>query len=165
MKIKEKDGKFVIVDFDEREAYQISCCIEKDGIQFYRDIAQKERNPQARKTLEFLVADEQCHLKFFEERLRELESTDDRDADNDVLDSLDYGVFHPYDQIKKLAAAVKDSKTALKLAVKIEDKSLQFYEACRRLVSSEKTKQQLQHVIEEEQRHREVLRSLLSGLP
>ena len=36
MKIVEQDGKLAITDFNEEEAYEIACNIEKEGIKFYK---------------------------------------------------------------------------------------------------------------------------------
>ncbi len=41
MKIEEREGKLVIVDFNELEAYKVASKIEKDGIRFYDNLIQK----------------------------------------------------------------------------------------------------------------------------
>ena len=44
----------VIVDFNELEAYKISCKAERDGVDFYSKLKAKEEKPGVKETLDFL---------------------------------------------------------------------------------------------------------------
>lgn len=158
MRIEYKNGELVIVDFDEREAYKIACKIEKDGIFFYKKLCARIDKEDTRKALSFLLEEEGRHLKLFEDALWEAEKAGGAvNEDDDLLDGMNSGVFQPYESIKDLEKALSDTAKALRLGIIIEDKSIKFYGACRKNISSEKAKAALTFIIEEEKRHKELL--------
>ncbi|MCM8812644.1 MAG: ferritin family protein [Candidatus Omnitrophica bacterium] len=165
MKIVEKNDTLVITEFSEMEAYQIACTIEKDGLRFYRRLLQDEQSPDAKKTLEFMIAEEQRHLRFFEDRLRAQEQKADLDAAaNDILDSLDYGVFAPYQNMAELEKILTDAKKVLRLGIRVEEKTRQFYELCRDQVTSTAVRKELARIIDEEGKHRALLQERLQQI-
>ena len=163
MKIEEKDGKFIIADFNELDTYKIACKVEKDGLIFYKKLSQAIDDPQTKKLIEFLLEQENEHLKFFQGCLDEIrESKEDNFEEDDLLNSMDFGIFWPYQSIEDLERILKDVKKAIKLGMAIEDKSVKFYEVCKENVSSEDVKLELNNIIEEEKKHRELFRNLLN---
>lgn len=161
MRIEEKNGNLVIVDFDEADAYKIACKIEKDGICFYKDLRDKSGDEKIKTEMEFLLKEENGHLKLFEELLSKIErEKEDTSEENDLLDSLDYGVFQPYQGIGGLQQALNDPKKALKLGIIIEDKSIKFYEACKGHLTSSKAIEEVVSIIREEYRHKQKLEAL-----
>ncbi|MFH2138413.1 MAG: ferritin family protein [Candidatus Omnitrophota bacterium] len=162
MKISEKDGVLEITEFDAREAYTIACRIEKDGILFYKGIADKQTDEAAKKTLEFLISEEKKHLKFFEGCLDEIgKEKEDVNEDDDLLSSLDYGIFQPYQSMADLDQILKDIKKALKLGIIIEDKTIKFYALCTQNVTCEQTKTTLRDIIGEEEKHKALLSEIM----
>jgi rubrerythrin len=162
MKIEEKKGVFQITEFNEAEAYTIACKIENDGIWFYGKLLRREKDAGVKKQLQFLLEEEQKHLKFFQERLYELSVQEGAaDEDDGVLSSMDFGVFEPYQSIEDLESALSDAKRALALGVAVEDKSIRFYQACARQVSSEAVREELTRIATEENRHKELFQRLL----
>jgi len=162
MRIEEKDGNLAIVDFDEVEAYKIARKIEKDGIEFYRRLLAKTTQAKAKDALKFLLEEEKGHLEFFEDRLQELEQkAGELTEDDDLLGSLDYGIFWPYQNIEELENIVDDPRKALKLGLVIEDKSLKFYQSCQGKVTSPEVREEIANIIREESRHKKILEDTL----
>jgi rubrerythrin len=56
-----------------------------------------------------------------------------------------------------------NSKKAFKLGVAIEDKSIQFYQACKNSIIAEDTKRELDSIISEEKKHKALFESLLEA--
>jgi len=97
MKIEDKEGKLVVVDFDEFEAYRIAVKVEYDGIRFYDVFALSVDDPELKRVVGVLLAEERKHLAFFEgciDRLRR--EKDDLSEDDSLLNSMDFGIFEPY---------------------------------------------------------------------
>lgn len=158
MKIKEENGRLVITDFDEIEAYRIACAIEKDGIKFYQKMLGCVHSFEAQHTLEVLIGEEKKHLKFFEECLYRLRETkEDLSEENDLLSSMDFGIFQPYESIDEMCDIVEDLKKAINLGIIIEKKSIDFYEICKKSISSPEVKKELELIIGQEHQHKELL--------
>ncbi len=166
MRIEERNGELTVVDFSEFTAYRIACKIEKDGIKFYRKVSSGLENAEAREMLEFLIEEERKHLKFFEDCLLSArEGGEDDSEDDDLISAVDFGIFQPYQNMADLEKAVKDTRKALQLGMVVENKSIKFYEACLKNVSSPDTRREIGNIIEEEKRHAELLKGLSGNLP
>ncbi len=164
MRIQEKNGNFEVVDFDAVEAYKIACKIEADGLEFYSYLQKSVSAEPARKMLAHLLQEEQKHLSLFENRLSALrQRTSDLSEDDDLLSSMEYGIFQPYKNIEELALVVRDPAKALRLGLKVEDMSIRFYEACRNNVAASKAKDEISLIIKEEQKHKKLLQEILSS--
>ncbi len=165
MRIEEKDGSLVIVDFDELEAYKIARAIESEGARFYSALASKADDAAVRKALELLAFQEKDHLDFFDGELRRLrERREDAFEEDDLLAVIDYGIFQPYRSMADLAEALDNPRNALRLGLIVEEKSIQFYEACRPRVSSPETREEIDRIIGEERSHKRTIEDLLAGL-
>jgi rubrerythrin len=166
MKIEEKGSKLVVVDFDEFDAYRISCKIEKDGIRFYRKLSESVNNAEAKNILEFLMDEEKKHLRFFEDCIASLrESGEDESEDDDLISEIDFGVLQPYQGIIELEKAMTDVQKGLRLGIVVEEKSIQFYGACQQEISAADAKMQIGRIIEEEKRHKDLLERMARNLP
>ncbi|MDD5195248.1 MAG: ferritin family protein [Candidatus Omnitrophica bacterium] len=162
MKIEEKDGKLIVTSFDEFEAYRIASAVERDGLRFYGAIAQQVKDLSVKKTLNLLMEEEKKHLAFFEGCLNYLrEKAEDHGEDNDLLSSMDFGVFQPFKSMDNLDSLVADIKKALAIAVLAEEKSVKFYVACREAIFASRTKNALTQIIEEEKKHKKFFEELL----
>ncbi|MCF7908478.1 MAG: ferritin family protein [Candidatus Omnitrophica bacterium] len=165
MKIEEKNDKLVITDFTEFEAYRIAEKIEKDGVDFYKRLAAKVVELQVKSTLELLVSEEVRHLRIFEYLLSEVRKNgEDISEDNDLLSSIDFGIFQGLKRQEELEKIITDTKKAIELAVVIESKTVAFYEFCKNSVSAEKVKKELDRIISEEKNHRGLLQDLLKSI-
>ncbi len=165
MKIEEKNGNFVITDFNQFEAYRIAARIEKDGVDFYEKLAQKVDDNQTRKTLELLASEEVRHLRTFEYLLTEARQvSEDESEDNDLLTSMDFGIFKAYQNLEELESIIADSKKAIKVGIEVEAKSIAFYESCQKALSSDKAKQEVAKIINEEYKHKGLLEDMLRAI-
>jgi rubrerythrin len=165
MKIEEKDGKFVITDFNEAEAYKIASKVEQDGIDFYTKVLTEATDPQVKEKMNYLINEEKKHLKFFQQRLFEISKDKSSGFEEDnLLGYMDYQVFKPFRDAKDLPENIKDAKTALNLGVIAETSSINFYLSLRDQVTSPEAKNQLFVIIEEEKSHRELFEQLLAQL-
>lgn len=164
MKISIENKELLISDFNAIEAYKIACSIEKDGISFYTRLRADEKNVEVAQTLDFLIEEEERHLKVFQERLAQLQNAEEDDfEDDDLFACIDYGIFEPYESIENLAEYLDDIKKALRLGIKAEDNAVSFYKACLAGVSSESAKLELEKIIDEEIKHKKILADILGG--
>lgn len=164
MKIEEKDGKLVITGFNEFEVYRIAIAIEEDGVQFYGKLSQATSKSKVKETLEFLKKEEMRHASIFEQLLQEMRDRgEDRAEDNDILNSIDFGIFKPYQSLQELQSVLTDTPKAIKLGLIIEKKSIVFYQACKKRISSKKVADELKVIIKEEQQHKAILERMLKG--
>jgi len=165
MNIEEKNGNFVITDFNEFDACRIACKIEKDGIDFYAKLIRKVDIPPVRESLKFLTKEENEHLKVFQGLLDELRTQkEDLSEDNDILTTMDFGVFQPYEDIEDLGGALTDINKAIRLGIAIEKKTIIFYQACKDKVTSAIARDALSKIIDQEQHHKDILERILYAL-
>jgi rubrerythrin len=163
MKIEEQQGKLIVVDFNELDSYKIACKIEKDGVWFYNKIMGVVDQPESKEVLGFLIQEEKKHLAFFEECLSHVrQMREDHFEEDDLLSTINFGIFEPYQSIDELENILSDVQKALKLGIIVEEKSIKFYEACRMHVSSKEAKQKIGDIIEEETKHKALLESISS---
>lgn len=162
MKIENKNGTLIVTDFDEAESYVVACKIEQDGITFYKKLLEKSKDPKVRGTLDFLLKEEEKHLKLFNLRLYSIRENSDSDYDeNDLLTSKDYGIFHPYADYDDLERIVDNVKKAFSLGILVEHNSIEYYTICMENVSKISVKRELANIIEEEKRHKLIFENLL----
>ena len=163
MRIEERSGALVVVDFDDLEACKIAARIERDGAAFYEALAVRMTDAAARGSILSLASQERDHLEFFEGELTRLRATkEDAFEEDDLASSLDYGIFKPY---RDLADALESPRKALRLGQIVEERSVQFYEACRGRVAADGTKRQLDRIIAEERLHARTLQEMRDALP
>lgn len=163
MRIEERSGGLVVVDFTDLEACKIAANIEREGIAFYEALAGRLAGRAARETILGLARQEREHLAFFEDELaRVRREKEDPFEEDDLADVLDSGIFRPY---QDLAGAVKTPAKALSLGVLIEDRTVRFYDICRERTRSAAAARQLERIIGEEQAHARRLQAMRDALP
>lgn len=165
MKIEDRNNQLIVTDFDEVEAYVIACKIEEDGIHFYRKLREAEKSAKIIEAIDFLIKEEVRHLKLFNARLFELREASDKDYDeNDLLTSIDYGIFKVCDNAKGLEEVLTNEKRALSLGIIIENKSVEYYMILFKNISKPQAKKEISAIIEEEKKHKELLERLLEKI-
>lgn len=165
MRIEEKAGKLVVTDFDEFDAFRIAGKIEKDGIEFYGQLASSVKKGKVKEALEFLLGEEKKHLIFFEDSLQRLRNEkEDSGEEDDLLTTMDYGTFSAYPNATELDAVLDDMSKAMRLGIAIENKSVEFYGFCLNKVSGQSAKNELGRIIEEEKKHKALFEKLLSSV-
>jgi rubrerythrin len=163
MKIEERNNKLQIVDFNEMEAYKIASKIERDGISFYENLVNGIKDKGAKEKILYLLGEEKKHLSFFEACLSKTgEDREDGFEDDDLLSYMDYGIFQPYEHMNQMKDVIDDVDKALDIGIIVEDRTVKFYQACKDKVTSKDTKKELQNIINEEEKHKELLLSMLS---
>ncbi|MBN1794360.1 MAG: ferritin family protein [Candidatus Omnitrophica bacterium] len=165
MKIEERGDQFIIVDFNEREAYTIACRIEEEGIRFYGKLLEAVADPQAKGVIEHLIREERRHLAFFTECLSVLEEGGDEGFEEDtLLKNIDFGIFQPYEAMGDLGQIVDNLKKALRLGIAVENKSIQLYETCQGRISDPATREELKRIACEEAKHAAALEKILNAV-
>ncbi|UCG35746.1 MAG: ferritin family protein [Candidatus Omnitrophota bacterium] len=165
MKIELKHGQFVITDFNEFEAYRIASKIEKDGMRFYSKLFECAKDAATKKALEFLIVEEKKHLNFFEDCIDKLRQVkEDTTEESDLLTTMDFGIFEPYQNMVEACKIVDDKKKAFNLGILVEERSVSFYETCKKHVSSSETKEALDNIIADEKQHKKELEKMLQGV-
>jgi len=162
MKITMQNDTMMITDFCEFEAYRIALSIEEQGLHFYQKLLECIQKDEVKSMLKFLIEEEKKHLTFFENALTDLrQEREDTDEDNDLVATLDFGIFMPYEEMKDMSQVIDNVEKALQLGILIENKTVTFYQTCRDHVVSEDTKKELDHIIDEEKRHKELFQKIL----
>ena len=165
MKIEEKNGEFIITDFNEAEAYKIASKIEQDGIDFYTKVLDEATDTVVKEKISYLLNEEKKHLKFFQERLFEVsEDKADGFEEDNLLGYMEYEVFKPFLDAKDLPENIKDARKALNLGIIAENSSIDFYLSLQAQVTSPETKNKLFAIIEEEKSHKELFEQLLNQI-
>lgn len=100
--------------------------LERDGRQFYLDAAAKSSNELGRKMLESFAVDELHHIEWIktvsEGEVPEVEPP------SEIYDRL-RGIFAgASDDLRKAAAGTSDDADAIRIAIGMEDKSVEAYE-------------------------------------
>ncbi len=165
MKIENKNSILTVTDFDEIEAYIVACKIEQDGIDFYKKLLEKSRDPKVKGALDFLLKEEEKHLKLFANAFHAIKEQADSDYDeDDLLTSKDYGIFHPFADYNDSEKIVNNTKKAFSLGILIEHNSIEYYTICKKNVSGLKVKKEIENIIEEEKRHKLLFKKLLQNI-
>ena len=159
MKIEENNDSFVIVDFDEFEAYYLACKLEKDGLRFYRRLDQVSLEEKIKQTIKLLIQEELNHLIFFEQQLALLrKEKEDFVEDNDLIANLNLGIFKlDENDINQFS----DYNKIFTLAIKLEEKTILFYQQVQKNISTLLAQSALAKIIDEEKKHKRLLESLI----
>ncbi|MCK5706419.1 MAG: ferritin family protein [Candidatus Aureabacteria bacterium] len=164
MQVEEKNGEILITDFNELEAYKISRKVENDGLEFYKEMLKSSDNPKTSEILQILVDEEKKHLKYFENSIFKLrENVEEQFEDDDLMDFADTGIFPSNDQ-QELSKLMNDPKKVLEVGMVMEMRSINLYKSFQENVSDENTKSELQNIIDEELKHKELIKGLAKTL-
>jgi rubrerythrin len=149
--------------FSMAEIIDLAIQIEKNGERIYRKALEKMSDPSLASLLQHLADEEVEHAKWFSEMKATIkETTDDpslAEKGNSILRgvlggeafSLGDADFSKIDRIQSL----------LKLAIEFERDTVLFFEMIRSFIEDKETLDQLDTIIEEENRHAEVLQAFL----
>ena len=157
MKVRSTDEGIQIYDFNAAEALKIARKLEREGINFYKEILETVEDSKAKEVLLYLLDEEMEHLKLFEKMLEREDSESLDDDGEGVLDIVDDGVL----TLPKSEALATDLDKAIQLGINIEKRSLSFYLEILKHTKSEEGKNVLKKIIEEEKNHWEELKRLM----
>jgi len=162
VKIEKVGEKFVITDFDAASAYRIACNVEREGVAFYKKLAGVQTKPEIKDVLDFLLSEEEKHLKFFEKQYVDAVNTvDDYNEDEDIINSMDFEVFKPYSEIKGFNDYLTELNKVFNLGVIVEENSINFYTACLDKIEDIVAKVEIKKIIKEERKHKEMIEQLM----
>jgi len=145
--------------FSIREIFDLAIQIEKNGEKFYRDALKKISNPSLRSLLEWLADEEVKHQSWFSER----KETVGTKVDDVELEEMGGTILQSIlgDQSFSLKEAdlskIDNVEELLQLAIEFEKDSILFYEMIGSFIEDAETSEKLNEIIEEENRHIELL--------
>jgi len=158
MKIKDLGEEIQIHDFNANEAFKLAHKLESEGINFYRKLLDAAKDPKVKEVVRYLLEEENDHLQLFAKMIEHEDPEAFDDAGEDILDILDTGVFVlPQDE-----EFPSDLDKALQLGINIEKRSLKFYLEIIKHTDNEVGKAALKKIIDEEKKHWEELKKLIS---
>ena len=133
--------------------------MEKDGEDFYRNLAKKSRRPSIKKILKYLAQMEAQHY----EALLALKSSSDIKWDKTFRDGIK-SIFATLDEATNGFDVDVSELELYKEAQELEERSREFYVAKARRVKSPSEKRFLQQLAQEEQEHWQMLQSIIEFL-
>lgn len=132
-------------------AMTIAIKTETDAIAFYKEAAQRTRNPMGREMFLSLVRDEQNHLEDFRHIIDGLHlkfyGDDGKTKTMKTVFEVKRGAL-----LGRIRAAT-DEIEVLRLAIQMERESIAFYEKLSRRAKTPKEKELFRRLLKEEQQH------------
>ena len=162
MRVKKVEDKYIITDFNIFEAYRIAVKIEKEGTSLYRYLSNQQQNKELKKVFDYLAGEEREHFRYFNDRLNSLKEQEEEilsPQDKDILTLIDEGIFPPYRDMEKIAGQMYAQEDVVEFALGVEVRSVNFYQACLEHITLLDVRKELAAIIEEEQKHCEVLKN------
>lgn len=143
--------------FSAGEVVEIGIQIEKNGKDFYDGVTRLSKNPKAREIFTFLAAEEEKHIKTFENLLSQVKRYEPSEAYPgeyfSYLKALSEGyVFTKVNKGAEIAKKIKDEGEAIASGIGFEKDSILFYHEMKRFVLGGEQKV-MDKLIEEEQEH------------
>jgi rubrerythrin len=145
------------------EIIDLAIRIEKNGEKIYRKAGKEIANPSLSSLLEWLADEELEHEKWFLQ-LREGEETEEKipqleDMGKEILRSVLGDQAFSMNDID--FSKVEEVNDLLFLSLEFEKDTILFYEMLGKFIDDVETNRQLGKIIEEEQRHVELLEGFL----
>ncbi|MDD5633769.1 MAG: ferritin family protein [Candidatus Omnitrophica bacterium] len=154
--------------FSACEIIELGIQIEKNGKDFYSELAKKTNKKEVKSVLLFLSSEEAKHIDIFKKLSTRACSYNPSQAYTDeyfaYLRSLaDSYVFTKKDKGVEIAAKIKEDKEGVDLGVRFEKDSILFYQEMKKFVP-ENDKALIETLIEEEKKHLSRLCALKVGM-
>ncbi|HYA31832.1 MAG TPA: ferritin family protein [Thermodesulfovibrionales bacterium] len=132
-------------------AMTIAIKTETDAIAFYKEAAQRTRNPMGRKMFLSIIRDEQNHLEDFRRIVHGLHlKVRGEDGKTKKMKTVFDG---NRDALLGRIRAATDEIEVLRLAIQIEKESIAFYEKLSSKAKTPKEKALFRRLLKEEQQH------------
>ena len=146
--------------FNDVEAAKIAVNMERNGLDFYKQMAAKTQDANVRKVFEQLAADETEHIGIFEELHEKLLAEPRRASylDNEELDAymqrlVSSHVFGDEGSVARLAAQTETDIEALGVGMRAERDTMLFYHELLSNTDSAAAREAIERIIDEERRH------------
>ena len=145
------------------EIIDLAIRIEKNGENTYRKAQEEVSNPSLASMLQWLAEEEVEHEKWFAQLKEVVETTVEDPKLEEMGKAILQGVLG--DQAFSIKDAdfskIGDINSLLELSVEFEKDTIIFYEMLSAFIDDEETLRQLDKIIEEENRHVQVLEEFL----
>ncbi len=147
--------------FNAAEVFKVAIQIEENGKQFYERSQDRIDNPDVKKLFAELAVQEIEHKKKFETLKAQLppqSSTStiwdpDNELDKYIKAMADDHVFVSGDDLNERLASVKDTRSALKLAMEFEKDSVLFFLTMEDAAPGKQDQELIKTLVKEEQEH------------
>jgi rubrerythrin len=150
--------------FSLKDIIDIAVQIEQNGERVYRHAAEKIEDPSLRSLLQRLADDEIQHAKWFEALTDKVSGTGEFPEQEKMGRALLQNAIGAQSFTLEDAdfSSMKKIEDLLKLAIEFEKDTALFYGMLQPLVEDQKTLEQLQAIIREEETHAKRLEKVLS---
>jgi len=125
--------------FSGIEIVEIGVQIERNGMDFYNEVAASSRSPKAKKIFLFLAGEEHRHISIFQMIMNSVENYEPSGAYPEeyfaYMNTLASGhVFTEKDRGSEIAKTAKSDIEAVDLGIGFEKDSIEFYEGMKKVV-------------------------------
>ena len=151
----------MIYGFNAGEVFKIALDIEENGRLFYEKAREKTDDPDVKKIFETLGLEEVKHIERFKALMAQLPESSTRPTVWDPEDEIDQylkmmadmHVFRKGDDVETNLAQVRDTVSALKLAIQFEKDSIVFFSEMQSTAENEEGRTNIGQLVREEQEH------------
>jgi rubrerythrin len=152
------------LDFGDQSAenmYRVAVLVEQGGYDFYAQIAERSDNPRVKNEMIFLRDEEARHKAFFQRQLKSRGFETSTQLSGELQGWLEREFVNPMEQVLN-DRDITTNEAALQLGVRLEQKTIDLYEALKAKSTEAGVQEDLQDIIAEEHRHKEKLNLLLA---
>jgi rubrerythrin len=134
-------------------AIEIAIKMETDSINFYKEAAEKTKNPVAKKMFLTITEDEKRHLEMLSNIFKEINITI---KEISPLKNIQTVFESMKDAMMKRVEATTDELDAFKIAMRMEKEGVEFYKKAGAEAQTEKEKSLFERLVKEEQQHYDI---------
>ncbi len=129
---------------------EIAIKMETDAIRFYKEGAEKTRNPVGKRMFLSIMEDEKGHLLMLNQIFKGLDLTV---KDAHPIGSIKTIFEEMKDTMMQRVGVTKDELEAFRIAVELEKEGVEFYKKAAREAPTEKEKILFERLVGEEEQH------------
>jgi rubrerythrin len=134
-------------------AIEIAIKMEKDSINFYKEAADKTKNPVGKKMFLTITEDEKRHLEMLSNIFKEINITIQEVSPMKHIQT----VFESMkDAMMKRVEATTDELDAFKIAMRMEKEGIEFYKKAGAEAKTVKEKSLFERLVKEEEQHYDI---------
>ena len=154
---------------EEKEAVKTAALIEVNGYRFYKLMAEKTVNKEARTVFKKLADDEKRHLKLLETRFfpeagfSEQITEEEIEIEDFIEKEGRADIFTKRINVDDLVRSIDDPKKALKVALDTEKHSVRYFEGLSIISKTEEGRRMYKELAEEEKSHVVQIEAMIAG--
>jgi len=150
-----------VKNVDIGEAYRLAVTVEEEGYKFYDDIIRNTENVRVRNELTYLRDEEQKHKAFFLGFLKKEGASGGAASGKELRDWIEKELLAPVREFYKTGKPSNNTE-ALKVGAILEKKTVLFFEALKKAVTDKAVLQDLDGILDEENKHLKRINILLA---